>query len=63
VNLDKQRNIFACPCHTSAFSLAGSRESGPAPRGMDPLKVEVRGNQVLIHYQRYKQGTPEREAV
>jgi len=63
VNLDKQRNKFACPCHTSAFSLAGSREEGPAPRGMDPLKVEVRGDQVLIHYQRFKQGTPEREVV
>lgn len=63
VNLDKQRNQFACPCHTSAFSLAGSREAGPAPRGMDPLKVEVKGDQVLIHYQRFKQGIAEREAV
>jgi menaquinol-cytochrome c reductase iron-sulfur subunit len=63
VNLDKQRNTFACPCHTSAFSLAGSREAGPAPRGMDPLKVEVRGEQVLIHYKRFKQGIPEREVV
>jgi menaquinol-cytochrome c reductase iron-sulfur subunit len=63
VNLDKQRNMFACPCHTSAFSLAGSHAAGPAPRGMDPLKVEVKGNQVLIHYQRFKQGIPEREAV
>lgn len=63
VNLDKQRNQFACPCHTSAFSLAGTREAGPAPRGLDPLQVEVRGDQVLIHYQRFKQGTPEREVV
>lgn len=63
VNLDKQRNLFACPCHTSAFSLAGNRDAGPAPRGMDPLKVEVRGDQVLIHYQRFKQGIPEREVV
>ena len=30
---------------------------------MDPLKVEVKGDQVLIHYQRFKQGIPEREAV
>jgi menaquinol-cytochrome c reductase iron-sulfur subunit len=63
VNLDKQRNMFACPCHTSAFSLAGTHEAGPAPRGMDPLEVEVRGNQVLIHYKRFKQGIPEREVV
>jgi hypothetical protein len=30
---------------------------------MDPLEVEVRGNQVLIHYKRFKQGIPEREVV
>jgi menaquinol-cytochrome c reductase iron-sulfur subunit len=63
VNLDKQRNLFACPCHTSAFSMDGKYKSGPAPRGMDPLTVEVRGKQVLVHYKRYKQGTAEREAV
>jgi menaquinol-cytochrome c reductase iron-sulfur subunit len=63
VNLDKQRNLFACPCHTSAFTLDGKYQGGPAPRGMDPLEVEVRGKQVLIHYKRFKQGTPEREAV
>jgi menaquinol-cytochrome c reductase iron-sulfur subunit len=63
VNLDTPRGLFACPCHTSAFSLEGKRLEGPAPRGMDPLSVEVRGQAVLIHYQRFKQGTPEREAV
>ncbi|MFL5350947.1 MAG: ubiquinol-cytochrome c reductase iron-sulfur subunit [Hyalangium sp.] len=63
VNLDKQRNLFACPCHTSAFTLDGKYKAGPAPRGMDPLEVEVRGKQVLVHYKRYKQGLPDREAV
>jgi Rieske Fe-S protein len=63
VNVDKQRNLFACPCHTSAFTLDGKYQSGPAPRGMDPLAVEVRGKQVLIHYKRFKQGTADREAV
>lgn len=63
VNLDKQRNLFACPCHTSAFTLDGKYEGGPAPRGMDPLEVEIRGKQVLIHYKRFKQGIPERETV
>lgn len=63
VNLDKQRNCFACPCHTSAFALDGKFMEGPAPRGMDPLRVEVRGKEVLVHYQRFKQGTPDREVV
>jgi menaquinol-cytochrome c reductase iron-sulfur subunit len=63
VNLDKQRNLYACPCHTSAFSLEGKRLEGPAPRGMDPLDVEQRGQAVLIHYRRFKQGVPAREEV
>jgi menaquinol-cytochrome c reductase iron-sulfur subunit len=36
---------FKCPCHTSAFNLDGTRVNGDAevaPRGMDPLTVEVR---------------------
>lgn len=36
---------FKCPCHTSAFNLDGTRVNGDAevaPRGMDPLKVDVR---------------------
>ncbi len=63
VNMDKQRGLFACPCHTSAFGLDGKFLEGPAPRGMDPLRVEVRGKEVLVHYQRFKQGIPGREEV
>ncbi len=63
VNLDKPRGHFACPCHTSAFSLEGERMEGPAPRGMDPLTVEVRGQTVLVHHKRFKQGLAQREEV
>jgi menaquinol-cytochrome c reductase iron-sulfur subunit len=63
VNMDKQRGQFACPCHTSAFALDGKRLEGPAPRGLDALNVEVRGQSVLVHYRRFKQGTPERVEV
>ncbi|MDY7227072.1 ubiquinol-cytochrome c reductase iron-sulfur subunit [Hyalangium rubrum] len=63
VNMDKQRGHFACPCHTSAFAMDGARLEGPAPRGMDPLTVEVRGQAVLVHYRRFKQGISEREEV
>jgi Rieske Fe-S protein len=63
VNRDKQSGHFACPCHTSAFSVDGKRLEGPAPRDMDPLTVEVRGQSVLVHYRRFKQGTPLRVEV
>jgi Rieske Fe-S protein len=63
VNMDKRRGQFACPCHTSAFAVDGKRLEGPAPRDMDPLTVEVRGQSVLVHYRRFKQGTPLRVEV
>jgi len=63
VNLDKPRGHFACPCHTSAFSMDGKRLEGPSPRDMDKLTVEVRGQAVLVHYRRFKVGTPERVEV
>jgi len=54
---------FACPCHTSSFSTTGERLHGPAPRGLDALRVEVRGEAVLLHPRRFQQGVPHREEV
>ncbi|MCC7534674.1 MAG: Rieske 2Fe-2S domain-containing protein [Deltaproteobacteria bacterium] len=54
---------FACPCHTSLFAADGSRVSGPSPRGMDPLPVRVRDGVVEVRWQRFRQGTAEREVV
>lgn len=54
---------FSCPCHTSSFAPTGERLAGPAPRGLDALTVEVRGDTVLVHHRRFKQGVPHREEV
>jgi len=34
-------NGFQCPCHGSKFTLDGNVVSGPAPRGLDWLEVEM----------------------
>jgi len=61
VGFDLARGVFACPCHTSAFSLDdGRRLAGPAPRGLDPLPVEVHDGEVLVTYQQFIQGIPSR---
>jgi menaquinol-cytochrome c reductase iron-sulfur subunit len=54
---------FRCPCHDSAFDLAGERRSGPAPRGLDPIPVRVSSGEdpaVEVRYQRFIAGRADR---
>ncbi|MFZ5469006.1 MAG: ubiquinol-cytochrome c reductase iron-sulfur subunit [Myxococcota bacterium] len=50
------QETYSCPCHASAFALDGKPMTGPSPRPMDELKVEVRGKEVFVRYARFKQG-------
>jgi cytochrome b6-f complex iron-sulfur subunit/menaquinol-cytochrome c reductase iron-sulfur subunit len=61
VDLADDKKSFACPCHTSRFSAAGDVESGPSPRGMDPLTARVVDGVIEIDFRKYRQGIPERQ--
>jgi Rieske Fe-S protein len=63
VDFDEAAGKFNCPCHTSAFDLEGRCLSGPSPRGLDELETRVAGRDVLVHYQRFRVGTPKREPI
>jgi menaquinol-cytochrome c reductase iron-sulfur subunit len=54
---------FKCPCHQGTFSGSGERVSGPPPRGMDALDFEVRGGRLLVRWQDFKIGVPQRVPV
>jgi menaquinol-cytochrome c reductase iron-sulfur subunit len=55
---------FACPCHDSAFDLGGTRTSGPSPRAMDALPVEVtESGDVAVVFKRFRIGVADREEV
>jgi cytochrome b6-f complex iron-sulfur subunit len=41
--IDNQHQ-FVCPCHGSVYSYNGERVSGPAPRPLDAMPVEVDDN-------------------
>jgi menaquinol-cytochrome c reductase iron-sulfur subunit len=62
VNLTADGKSFLCPCHTSAFDLAGKRLNDVPPRGMDTLEVELTAGDdpdVLVKFQRFR--TQEKE--
>jgi menaquinol-cytochrome c reductase iron-sulfur subunit len=63
IDMNEDRKSFSCPCHTSRFSLAGAAESGPSPRGMDPLEVRVTSGVVEVNFKRFRQGIAERTEV
>jgi cytochrome b6-f complex iron-sulfur subunit/menaquinol-cytochrome c reductase iron-sulfur subunit len=54
---------FNCPCHDSSFGPDGQRLSGPSPRAMDTLASKVEEGVVHVDFQRFRQGTPEKEPV
>jgi Rieske Fe-S protein len=63
VDWDEGGQAFVCPCHDSRFSLDGERQSGPSPRPLDALDVEVAEGRVAVAYRRFKTATPKKEPV
>jgi menaquinol-cytochrome c reductase iron-sulfur subunit len=61
VGYDPAGARFVCPCHASIFGPDGSVQSGPAPRGLDPLptRISERG-EVACRYLRFKPGLQNR---
>jgi Rieske Fe-S protein len=60
VNWEKETNRFSCPCHESYFAADGSRISGPARRGLDPLPSRIEGGQLQVQYQSFENNATER---
>lgn len=63
INFDAGSSEFKCPCHRSAFDLAGKVKGGPAPRPMDSLELEESNGLVSIRFQRFRQGGSVKEPV
>ena len=61
VDWEPGKKAFGCPCHGSAFDLAGTCTAGPSPRAMDSLETEVRDGKVLVRFQRFRQAKSEKE--
>jgi len=51
---------FSCPCHESYFAADGSRISGPARRGLDPLPTRVQDGKLQVEYQFFENNNEQR---
>jgi menaquinol-cytochrome c reductase iron-sulfur subunit len=59
VAFEEKKDLFVCPCHTSAFALDGTRRldvSRVPPRDMDRLACEVRDGEVWVEFQNFLTG-------
>jgi quinol---cytochrome c reductase iron-sulfur subunit, bacillus type len=54
---DQNSNRFSCPCHESYFAADGSRISGPARRGLDPLPMRIQDGKLQVQYVSNEQAT------
>lgn len=63
IDFDAGKSEFKCPCHRSAFDLAGNLKGGPSPRSMDSLEIEESDGLVAIRFQRFRQGGSMKEPV
>jgi cytochrome b6-f complex iron-sulfur subunit len=48
VDWQANERIFRCPCHNAVFDAGGSVVSGPAPRPLPHLKVEIADGKVYV---------------
>lgn len=47
---EQNASRFSCPCHESYFAADGSRISGPAQRGLDPLPSRTLDGKLQVQY-------------
>jgi len=65
VEFRQERDTFYCPCHDSEFARTGEvRGVSPSRRGLDTLKVEIRGDaEVWVYFENFKTGIAEKVSV
>jgi len=48
VEYNKETNRFICPCHAGTFNMEGNVLSGPPPKPLEKLPLNVQGDNIVI---------------
>jgi len=48
VEYNKETNRFICPCHAGTFNIEGNVISGPPPKPLEKLPLDVQGDNIII---------------
>ena len=58
---DKENGTFFCPCHHGVFDVkTGDVLSGPPPRKLDELAVEIRDSAIFVNFKKFRLGVEEK---
>lgn len=64
VAFNRERDVYQCPCHDSAFNVDGKLNYGPSPRNLDQLDADVRASgdqkEIWVRYVDYFTGMEEK---
>ncbi len=52
---------FDCPCHGGRYSITGEVLGGPPPRPLDTLQWRVDQGNLLVNYEDFRLGIPQKE--
>jgi menaquinol-cytochrome c reductase iron-sulfur subunit len=59
----ENQNKFICPCHGGQFGPDGKRLSGPPPRGLDTLDVQIKDGKLQVQFQYFRPNVPDRQLL
>lgn len=46
---NSSQKLFICPCHGSVYEPNGQNIAGPAPRPLDYMEMEVKGEDIIVN--------------
>ncbi|MGE5620553.1 MAG: ubiquinol-cytochrome c reductase iron-sulfur subunit [Sphingomonadaceae bacterium] len=62
-NWQEAQKEFLCPCHGGRYSIDGKVIGGPPPRPLDTLEWRVEQGNLVVRYQDFRLGVPQKEVA